>query len=197
MGDVQGVPTSAYLAMADALAEAPRDAGDRFAGTPQLQQALAAQMRGMFGVVPRRMRRVADDSTRRPCSGWLMILDAEQPRWSPGQYSAAAGVADGRGGGMNNCPWCHEELRCGNGCPRRIPRRARIAEKRSDACTGALLRTTRSARVVEQETGRTRPMKIRTICAAGLLALLALACVGASQLQHGNPGPPGHKDSPG
>ena len=55
MGDVQGVPTSAYLAMADALAEAPRDAGDRFAGTPHVcNRALAARMRGMFGVVPRR-----------------------------------------------------------------------------------------------------------------------------------------------
>ena len=53
MGNVQGVPTSAYLAMADALADAPRDAADWFAGTPQLLPE-PARMRGMFGVVPRR-----------------------------------------------------------------------------------------------------------------------------------------------
>ena len=40
MGAGAAVPTSAYLAMADALAEAPCDAGDRFAGTPELQAAL-------------------------------------------------------------------------------------------------------------------------------------------------------------
>ena len=54
----------------------------------QLQQALAGQMRGMFGVVPRR----SDE--------WLMFdkagvfgladdLTNDGPHWSPGQYSAA------------------------------------------------------------------------------------------------------------
>lgn len=88
MSNVQGVPTSAYLAMADALAEAPRDAGDRFAGTPQLQQALAAQMRGMFGVVPRR----SDEWLMFDRAGVLGLADDltnAGPRWSPGQYSAS------------------------------------------------------------------------------------------------------------
>ena len=89
MGDVQGVPTSAYLG--DGRRARGRRRGmlaDRFAGTPQLQQALAARMRGMFGVVPRR----SDE--------WLMFdkagvfgladdLTNDGPHWSPGQYSAA------------------------------------------------------------------------------------------------------------
>ena len=88
MGDVQGVPTSAYLAMNEAFAAAPRDAADRFAGTPQLQQALAGRMRGMFYAVPK-----ADDEwvtfDRAGVLGLADDLENEGPRWSPGQYSAA------------------------------------------------------------------------------------------------------------
>ena len=88
MGDVQGVPTSAFFAMNNAFARMPRNLADKFVGSVRQQTNLAAQMRGMFNRVPK-----ADDE-------WLMFdragvlalaaaLEDSGPRWSPGQYSAA------------------------------------------------------------------------------------------------------------
>ena len=83
MLNLSRVPVSANLAMNEALMKAPRNVGDRFAGTYSQQNALAKRMRGMFYAVPK-----ADDE-------WLTFdraavvqladdLDNEGPRWSPG-----------------------------------------------------------------------------------------------------------------